>query len=234
MDKFLNLITTELLPDLAENGVYALRMILASFCGAFIGLERSRRQKDAGIRTHIMVALGSALTIIVSKYGFFDVVIYDGISLDASRIAASVTTGVSFLGAGVIFVRDVSIKGLTTAAGIWTTAAVGLAMGAGMYTVSICATALILFFQIIMHRYFSKLENTLNEFTVTVNNSPDVVSNFKAKLEKSNITVERCKMIRNPDRTITLNITIKKARTTSMDEIMLIADNDENIISVDL
>lgn len=234
MDKFLNLITTELLPDLAENGVYAIRMILASFCGAFIGLERSRRQKDAGIRTHIMVALGSALTIIVSKYGFFDVVIYDGISLDASRIAASVTTGVSFLGAGVIFVRDVSIKGLTTAAGIWTTAAVGLAMGAGMYTVSICATALILFFQIIMHRYFSKLENTLNEFTVTVNNSPDVVSNFKAKLEKSNITVERCKMIRNPDRTITLNITIKKARTTSMDEIMLIADNDENIISVDL
>lgn len=234
MDKIITLITTELLPELADNGIYALRMILASICGAFIGLERSRRQKDAGIRTHIMVALGSALTIIVSKYGFFDVVIYDGIQLDASRIAASVTSGVSFLGAGVIFVRDVSIKGLTTAAGIWTTAAVGLAMGAGMYTVAICATALILFFQIIMHRYFTKLENTLNEFTVTVNNSPNVVSNFKSKLEKNNITVERCKMTRNPDRTITLNITIKKARTTSMDEIMLIADNDENIISVDL
>ncbi len=234
MDKIITLITTELLPELADNGVYALRMILASICGAFIGLERSRRQKDAGIRTHIMVALGSALTIIVSKYGFFDVVIYDGIQLDASRIAASVTSGVSFLGAGVIFVKDVSIKGLTTAAGIWTTAAVGLAMGSGMYTVAICATALILFFQIIMHRYFSKLENTLNEFTVTMNNSPNVVSNFKSKLEKNNITVERCKMIRNPDRTITLNITIKKARTTSMDEIMLIADNDEDIISVDL
>ena len=181
-----------------------------------------------------MVALGSALTIIVSKYGFFDVVIYDGISLDASRIAASVTTGVSFLGAGVIFVRDVSIKGLTTAAGIWTTAAVGLAIGSGLYTVGICATALMIFFQLIMHKFFSRLENTVNEFSVTVNNSPNVVSDFRAKLKQNNITVEKCKMTRNPDQTITLDITIKKARTTSMDEIMLIADNDENIISVDI
>lgn len=233
MEKILALFTEELLPDLASNGVYALRMLLASICGAFIGLERSRRQKDAGIRTHIMVALGSALTIIVSKYGFFDVVLYDGISLDASRVAASVTTGVSFLGAGVIFVRGATIKGLTTAAGIWTTAAVGLAMGAGMYTVAICATALILFFQTIMHSYFSRLESTLNEFTVTVTNSPDAVSNFRANLEKNNISVEGCKMTRNADKTITLNITIKKSRAISMDELMLLADHDENIISVD-
>ena len=234
MDRILNFITAEFFPRIADDGIYALRMVIACFCGALIGLERSRRQKDAGIRTHIMVALGSALTIIVSKYGFFDVVIYDGISLDASRIAASVTTGVSFLGAGVIFVRDVSIKGLTTAAGIWTTAAVGLAIGSGLYTVGICATALMIFFQLIMHKFFSRLENTVNEFSVTVNNSPKVVSNFRAKLKQNNITVEKCKMTRNPDQTITLDITIKKARTTSMDEIMLIADNDENIISVDI
>lgn len=234
MDKILNYITAEFFPRIADDGIYALRMVIACFCGALIGLERSRRQKDAGIRTHIMVALGSALTIIVSKYGFFDVVIYDGISLDASRIAASVTTGVSFLGAGVIFVRDVSIKGLTTAAGIWTTAAVGLAIGSGLYTVGICATALMIFFQLIMHKFFSRLENTVNEFSVTVNNSPNVVSDFRAKLKQNNITVEKCKMTRNPDQTITLDITIKKARTTSMDEIMLIADNDENIISVDI
>ena len=219
MDRILNFITAEFFPRIADDGIYAVRMVIACFCGALIGLERSRRQKDAGIRTHIMVALGSALTIIVSKYGFFDVVIYDGIS---------------FLGAGVIFVRDVSIKGLTTAAGIWTTAAVGLAIGSGLYTVGICATALMIFFQLIMHKFFSRLENTVNEFSVTVNNSPNVVSDFRAKLKQNNITVEKCKMTRNPDQTITLDITIKKARTTSMDEIMLIADNDENIISVDI
>ena len=121
---------------------YVIRMFVACFCGAIIGLERSRRQKDAGIRTHMIVALGSALIMIVSKYGFMDIMHIEGIRADASRIASNVVTGVGFLGAGVIFVRDVSIKGLTTAAGIWATAGVGLAIGAGMYPLGIAATLL--------------------------------------------------------------------------------------------
>ena len=155
---------------------YVIRMFVACFCGAIIGLERSRRQKDAGIRTHMIVALGSALIMIVSKYGFMDIMHIEGIRADASRIASNVVTGVGFLGAGVIFVRDVSIKGLTTAAGIWATAGVGLAIGAGMYPLGIAATLLMVVSQLILHRYFSRLENTANEFTVVVTDTKDSVN----------------------------------------------------------
>lgn len=226
-------IFNELFNDLGENGYLLLRMVIASICGVFIGFERSRRQKDAGIRTHMIVALGAALAMIVSKYGFFDLLQYEGLRADASRIASNVITGVGFLGAGVIFVRDVSIKGLTTAAGIWATASVGLAIGSGMYTVGIGASVLMIVFQLVFHRFFSRLENTVNEFTVVISDSPDAVKNFRKMLADNKLFVEKCKMTRNPDSTVCLDITIKKARTTSMDEIMLIAEQSEEIISVE-
>lgn len=220
--------------DFSESGYLLVRMVLAGFCGVVIGFERSRRQKDAGIRTHMIVALGAALAMIVSKYGFFDLLQFEGLRADASRIASNVITGVGFLGAGVIFVKDVSIKGLTTAAGIWTTASVGLAIGAGMYTVALGATVLMVLFQLVFHRFFSRLENTVNEFTVTLSDSLNAVKEFRSMLEKNKILVEKCKMSRNADSTITLDITIKKARTTSMDEILLIAEQNEHIISVEI
>ena len=118
---------------------FVLRLVISCICGGVIGFERSRRRKEAGLRTHIIVALGSALLMIVSKYGFMDIGDVPGMRVDAARIAANVITGISFLGAGMIFVRDVSIKGLTTAAGIWSMAGIGLAIGAGMYFVGIFA-----------------------------------------------------------------------------------------------
>ena len=224
----------ELFNALNENGYMLLRMVIAGICGSVIGLERSRRQKDAGIRTHMIVALGAALAMLVSKYGFFDLLQYEGLRADASRIASNVITGVGFLGAGVIFVRDVSIKGLTTAAGIWATASVGLAIGAGMYTVGIGATLLMVIFQLLFHRFFRSLENTANEFTAVIKDNPDAVKRFRNMLEEQKIIVEKCKMTRNSDSSVTLDITIKKARTTSMDEIMLISESNEDVISVEI
>lgn len=209
-------------------------MLVAGVCGALIGFERSRRQKDAGIRTHMIVALGAALAMIVSKYGFFDLLQYEGLRADASRIASNVITGVGFLGAGVIFVKDVSIKGLTTAAGIWTTASVGLAIGAGMYTVAIGASIIMIVFQLVFHKFFSRLENTVNEFTVVIADDNDAVKRFRNMLEENKVLIEKCKMTRNPDSTVILDITIKKARTTSMDEILLIAEENEDVISVEI
>ena len=229
----MNNLFQEFITDLNDNGFLLLRMVIASICGVFIGFERSRRQKDVGIRTHMIVALGAALAMIVSKYGFFDLLEFEGLRADASRIASNVITGVGFLGAGVIFVKDVSIKGLTTAAGIWATASVGLAIGSGMYTVGIGASVLMIVFQLVFHRFFSKLENTVNEFTVVINDSPDAVKKFRKILEDNKLTLEKCKMTRNSDSSVSLDITIKKARTTSMDEIMLIAEQNEDIISVE-
>ncbi len=228
MNDILNLIYYEIVHE-----TYFLRIFTACLCGFVIGYERSRRQKDAGIRTHVMVALGAALVMVVSKYGFVDSLAM-GMNADATRIASNVITGVGFLGAGVIFVKDVSIKGLTTAAGIWTTAGIGLALGAGMYTLGITATLFMVIFQFVLHRFFSRLENTSNEFTVLLADKKGSVNAFKEKLYERNISIEKCKMTRNHDSTITLDVTVKKARTISMDEIMLLMEQDENIISVDI
>lgn len=224
----------EVIADIAKNGNYILRMLIACLCGIFIGFERSRRQKDAGIRTHMIVALGAALAMIVSKYGFFDLLKYEGLRADASRIASNVITGVGFLGTGIIFVRDVSIKGLTTAAGIWTTASVGLAIGAGMYTVGIGATLVMIVFQLVFHKFFRRLENTVNEFTVVIRDTNDAVKHFRSTLEENHVFIEKCTMTRNPDSTVILDITIKKARTTSMNDILLIAEKDEDVLSVEI
>ena len=227
-------IFNELITDFTQNGDYIVRMLIACICGIFIGFERSRRQKDAGIRTHMIVALGAALAMIVSKYGFFDLLEYEGLRADASRIASNVITGVGFLGAGVIFVKDVSIKGLTTAAGIWATASVGLAIGSGMYTVGIGATILMIVFQLVFHKFFSRLENTVNEFTVIINDRPEAIKNLRKILSENKMYIEKYKMTRNQDSTVVVDITIKKARTTSMDEIMLIAEQYDDIISVEI
>lgn len=129
-----------------------LRILVAMILGMLIGKERKNRMKSAGMRTHALVALGSALMMVVSKYGFTDTVQGDG-----ARLAAQVVSGVGFLGAGMIFVRHNLVSGLTTAAGVWTTAGIGLAVGAGMYFVGILSALMMVLMQNISHRipYFS-------------------------------------------------------------------------------
>ena len=133
------------------------RIFLAGICGGLIGYERNSRLKEAGIRTHLIVALGAALMMIVSKYGFADVTDLKGVALDPSRVAAQIVTGVGFLGAGMIFVRNQNISGLTTAAGIWATAGIGMAIGAGLYFLGVAGTALIVILQIMLHKDFKWL-----------------------------------------------------------------------------
>ena len=110
-------------PELWVQVEYLVRIFVAACLGLLIGSERKNRNKSAGIRTHVIVALGAALIMVVSKYGFMDVE-----KADAARVAAQVVSGIGFLGAGVIFVRNNLVNGLTTAAGIWATAGVGLAL----------------------------------------------------------------------------------------------------------
>lgn len=122
---------------------WSYRLIVAAICGAFIGYERSARLKNAGIRTHVIVALGAALAMLISKYGFYDLLQMRGVELDPSRIAAQIISGISFIGAGTILVRGEGVNGLTTAAGVWATAAVGMAIGSGLYFIGIAAAVLI-------------------------------------------------------------------------------------------
>jgi putative Mg2+ transporter-C (MgtC) family protein len=113
---------------------------MALLLSAAIGLEREMRQKSAGLRTHTLVGVGAALFMLVSKYGFADVLQPGRVVLDPSRVAAQIVTGIGFLGAGIIFVRRDSVRGLTTAAGVWVTAAVGAAAGTGLPVLAALAT----------------------------------------------------------------------------------------------
>lgn len=119
-----------------EEWNFAVRLLVAGVLGAVIGLEREYRAKEAGYRTHFLVSLGSALMMIVSKYGFADILADAGVGLDPSRIAAQVVSGIGFIGAGTIIIQRQFVRGLTTAAGVWATA--------GMYSLGVAATILTL------------------------------------------------------------------------------------------
>jgi putative Mg2+ transporter-C (MgtC) family protein len=124
------------------NWTHQLTLLLVAFgLSSVIGLERELRQKNAGLRTHTLVGVGAALFMLVSKFGFGDVLSEGTVSLDPSRVASQVVSGIGFIGAGVIFVRRADVRGLTTAAAIWLTAGVGMAAGAGLVPLAVVATA---------------------------------------------------------------------------------------------
>ena len=126
------------------NVDFMLRLLVAGILGAIIGLDREYRAKEAGYRTHFLVSLGSALIMIVSQYRFQEIIKENSVTLDPSRVAAQVVSGIGFIGAGTIILQKQIVRGLTTAAGIWATAGIGLAVGAGMYAIGIATTVLTL------------------------------------------------------------------------------------------
>ena len=123
---------------------FVWRLVLAALFGTIIGLDREYREKEAGFRTHFLVSLGSALMMIVSQYGFSEILTHDGVSLDPSRIAAQVVSGIGFIGAGTIIFNHQIVRGLTTAASLWATAGIGLTAGAGMSWLALAAKILTL------------------------------------------------------------------------------------------
>jgi putative Mg2+ transporter-C (MgtC) family protein len=135
-------ITGPTAPFWSSDGQIALLLpaLLALVLSALIGIEREVRAKSAGLRTHTLVGVGSAVFMLVSKYGFGDLVNQAGVSVDPSRIAAQVVSGIGFIGGGLIFVRRDIVRGLTTAATVWVAAAVGMAAGAGLPLLAVGTT----------------------------------------------------------------------------------------------
>jgi putative Mg2+ transporter-C (MgtC) family protein len=115
-------------------------LALAFGLSSLIGLEREWRQKSAGLRTHTLVGFGAALFVLISKYGFSDVLVGRSVTLDPSRVAAQIVSGLGFIGGGLIFVRRDAVRGLTTAAIVWMTAAIGMACGGGLVVLALAAT----------------------------------------------------------------------------------------------
>lgn len=139
-----------------------LRLFLGGLMGGLIGLEREIRAKGAGIRTHFIVGLGSALFMIISMYAFIGTARFD-----ASRVASGVVSGIGFIGGGVIIFQRNVIRGITTAAGMWVAAAIGLACGAGMYAIAISATILTLFCLEMLHFFHRRYGEKVVEMTLS-------------------------------------------------------------------
>lgn len=175
-----------------QNFEFLIKMVLATVMGVIIGFERKSRNKGAGIRTHAIVSLASALMMIVSKYGFFDIIEYD-----AARVAAQVVSGIGFLGTGLIFIKNNAVNGLTTAAGIWATAGIGLAMGAGLYAVAIFGTLLIVIIQILMHKdtFLSKDHLTIT-FEISLEDSFNTIREIRNCLERFKLEIQNVEIIK--------------------------------------
>ena len=217
-------------PELWVQVEYLVLIFVAACLGLLIGSERKNRNKSAGIRTHVIVALGAALIMVVSKYGFMDVE-----KADAARVAAQVVSGIGFLGAGVIFVRNNLVNGLTTAAGIWATAGVGLALGSGMYVVGISSALLVLFIQFVMHRiaYFADVASG-GLIRMTLVKREGIVQSMEDYLQREKLSVISVKINKTKKDEVKLEFDVvfppgyKKtkllARLVEMDDVLAVSE----------
>ena len=219
---------------LYDNLEFLIRLLLSAGLGALVGLERSKRQKEAGVRTHCIIACTSALFMILSKYAFVDTAIgADGLrGADPARIAAQVVSGISFLGAGVIFKNGNSIRGLTTAAGMWGTAAIGMAVGAGMYWLGLIEAAILVAIQIILHRFPVGADAlTTQEILVEMEDTPELQAQFDALLQAHNGQVMESSLSRD-EGYLRMEITAKLEPPITHDEALAFMKDNSGVRKV--
>lgn len=206
-----------------------LRLLLAAGLGAVIGVNRSRLEWTAGLRTHMLVAVGAALAVMVSAYGFFDVLKQPHVVLDPSRIAAQVISGIGFIGAGTILFqqREQVVRGLTTAAGLWAVAAVGLAAGAGLFLAACLATAIMWIILAVLKplekRFLVRTKKLPPTLVARLINGESLAS-MDAVLADSGLPIYRMVLRRHADGEQTLSVrfesTPETARLTALVEAM--------------
>lgn len=204
----------------------ALRLIIAVLFAGLVGWNREQRGRDAGLRTHMLVGLGSALVMIVSAFGFEDILGHHDVVLDPSRIAAQVVSGIGFLGTGAIL-RHGSVKGLTTAAGLWSVAAIGLAVGAGLYVSAGIATGIVLVVLAILRRFESKdkKEKQTRVMRFDANLARINILDIQSILENKGIEVENIAVQRTPVKEIQVvavtlgTLGVKNSLTRAIEEL---------------
>ncbi len=223
-----------MLPEL----LWVIRLLVSCACGFAVGFERQHHiriehRKSAGMRTHMIVCVASAAMMLISKYGFFDVLANgDNIRVDVSRVAAGIVTGVSFLGAGTIFMRKESVNGLTTAAGIWAVAAVGMAIGCGMYTVGITLTILITLIQELFRMNMYKQERQATTIVIGVSDAAETKAIIQW-LRENGAEVQGVASKRTAEQEIQLTIRVCFAHTEDKERILDLQKNTKNITYIE-
>ena len=203
-----------------------LRLLIATILGAAVGLERERLEWAAGLRTHALVCVGAALFMIVSAFGFADALGSSDVVLDPSRVAAQVVSGIGFIGAGTIILRREIVRGLTTAASVWAIAAIGLAVGGGMYLAAIVATVLALVILAVVKpiewRVFK--HRRARQVNLTVDVQEISLSDIKAKIEAADLHLDRL-VIRSSDSPEADRVEVFLARGSSEEKLLLLMES---------
>jgi putative Mg2+ transporter-C (MgtC) family protein len=223
---------------------------LAFLLSALIGLEREIRHKSAGLRTYTLVGFGAALIMLVSKYGFMNILVNNRIVLDPSRIAAQIVTGIGFIGGGLIFVRRTNVRGLTTAAIVWLTAAIGMACGAGLPILALAVTAghfvIVLGFPYIASR-LPRSRWTPSLLQICYQDGREVLREVLVRCTQSNFAVSRLQVEKEPpatlqdsaDRTVTVALEVQgigsvsklAAKLADIDGVVSVQAGDVNVVT---
>lgn len=216
-----------------ETSEVLIRLLIGAFCGAVIGIERERKEWAAGMRTHMLVSVGATLYMIVSAYGFNEVLTNDKVTLDPSRVAAQVVTGIGFLGAGtIIFLRQGVIRGLTTASGLWTVAGIGLAIGGGLYVAGIATTVIALIILWILQpiESFIYRKSKWKSLIISLKSNSDYRESLELVFAQSDINITSFEIDYLEGGTTQL--TIKSNNLDDLKKIVTILSNKENIQSI--
>ena len=210
-----------------------VRLVLAVICGGIIGIERERKRRPAGFRTHILICLGAALTTLPSQYIVLELKLFT----DLARLGAQVIAGIGFIGAGTIIVtKRRQVKGLTTAAGLWTTAIVGLCCGAGFYEGSIYATLIILLAELVFARLEYFIVSNAKSFNLFVEYSESSkLANIVDTIKKSGAYILDMEVTKSTaeNKNLCATFSMKLPRKLSHDGIMTLVAKIEGVVSVE-
>lgn len=222
-----------------------VRLVLAAILGGIVGIERGSGDRPAGFRTHILVCVGSALFMLVSMYGFDELTPAEalhegdlGARRDSARIAAQVVSGIGFLGAGTILHEGLTIRGLTTAASLWMVSAIGLAVGSGMFFLSIMATIITMITLVTFHTWekrFAATNRSDRRFVrITTSNRNDVIADITGYLTLNGIQVRSLNLKKNKDKNnLVIDLYLKLGKNMESSDYILGLQNIEGVMSVE-
>lgn len=220
---------------LQEQGIFVIRLLLACICGGMIGLERQQRTKFAGIRTHIIICMAASLMMLISKYGFHDVV-HQGINYDVSRVAAGIIAGMGILGGGVVISnKQGTVSGITTAAGIWVTIAIGMAIGAGMYVLGVIATLMVEIIQSILHMNFTFVRQHMRvNLTFQLGPDSERYQALTKDMEKAGIQITNLKWDRRNRTDWIMKCQVNVPVTMNRDEVIQVFSTYDELESIEI
>ncbi len=209
-----------------------LRLVLSSLFGGLIGFERERNSRPAGFRTNILVSVGSTLIMIVSIKLYY---LLPEADVDPGRIAAQVVSGIGFLGAGTIIREGFSVKGLTTAASLWTVAGIGLALGAGFYLSAIVSVSLVILILTLLNKVEKKLSISTNDYFMIIEafDKPGSLGRIGSVLGENDVNIKNVSVDRNhTNDSIYINLKLEKPRYIKINRLVMLVNEMSGVIGV--